>query len=515
MLCKDCVDALPLHRLLFKTAPAMQTGTVRPFISSPFRDLPMTRFLRTLLLAATALLLTSSASNAQEPIRMARTPDISPDGKLIAFSYLGDIWTVEAIGGVARPVTQHVAHDISPVFSPDGRSLAFASNRHGSYDVFVVPVRGGRPRRLTFDSANDYPTGWSPDGKHILFASTRSPDYPLQYELYGIPLEGVRRITTAEGREGVSSPRGDRIAFSRGPGAWYRRNYRGSSNNDIWLCNPDGSNNRQVTTFNGQDGSPMWAPDGRTLFYVSEVLGGAANIVRQDVDSADSKPALVTANKSSKPYHTETGVRQARISANGEWIVYECGADLWIVSTKSSATPRRLAIEAYADDKTNPERIVTFTSKATEYALSRDERHVAFVVHGELFMMPVSSKSDVRRLTDSPANDHGIAWAPDSSKIVFISDRNGYEDLYLLEANDPDHPRFTDAHQFKPPKQLTNTREAESSVTFSPDGKRITFLRSGRLWGMKPDGSDQKVIVATPQVIDYEWSPDSKWIVYA
>jgi tricorn protease len=476
------------------------------------QGLSMTRFLGTLL-AAFALL--APSGRAQEPIRMARTPDLSPDGKLIAFSYLGDIWTVEAIGGVARPVTQHVAHDINPIFSPDGRSLAFASNRHGSYDVFVVPVRGGRPRRLTSDSANDIPTGWSPDGKHILFTSTRSPSFPPQSELYSVPVEGgrARRITTAEGREGVYSPRGDRIAYVRGPGAWYRRNYRGSSNNDIWLCNADGHNNRQLTTFNGQDGSPMWAPDGRTLFYVSEVFG-TANVVKQDMDSTGSAPVLVTADKNGKPFHTETRVRQARISGNGEWIVYECGADLWITSTKPGATPRRLAIEAYADDKTNPERTVTFTSRATEYALSRDERYVAFAVHGELFLMPVGSRSEVRRLTDHPANDHGIAWSPDSSKIVFISDRNGYEDLYLLEADDPEHPRFTQAHQFKV-KQLTNTREAESAVQFSPDGQRVTFLRSGRLWSMKPDGSDQKVIVDTPQVIDYEWSPDSKWIVYS
>src|ERR1700737_4264333 len=87
-------------------------------------------------LAVTVLtVLSLSAARAQEPIRFARTPDISPDGKLVAFSYLGDIWIVETIGGIARPVTMHEAHDIHPVFSPDGRYLAFSSNRHGSYDV--------------------------------------------------------------------------------------------------------------------------------------------------------------------------------------------------------------------------------------------------------------------------------------------------------------------------------------------------------------------------------------------
>src|ERR1044072_738540 len=105
--------------------------------------------------AVVALLATTAAAPAQEPIRFARPPDISPDGKLVAFSYLGDIWTVESVGGVARPVTMHEAHDINPVFSPDGKYVAFSSNRHGSYDVFVSPAVGGRPRRLTFDSGHD------------------------------------------------------------------------------------------------------------------------------------------------------------------------------------------------------------------------------------------------------------------------------------------------------------------------------------------------------------------------
>ena len=138
---------------------------------------------RKALAAVVALLWLAAAAPAQEPIRFARTPDVSPDGKLVAFSYLGDIWIVETIGGIARPVTMHQAHDTAPVFSPDGQQIAFSSNRHGSYDVFVVAAQGGRPRRLTFDSAADMVCGWAPDGKSILFASTRSTDFPAGYQL--------------------------------------------------------------------------------------------------------------------------------------------------------------------------------------------------------------------------------------------------------------------------------------------------------------------------------------------
>src|SRR5437763_1124864 len=82
-----------------------------------------------------------------EPVRFARTPDVSPDGRLVAFSYLGDIWTADAAGGAARPVTMHAAPATTPVGSPDGRHIAFGSTRHGQYDVFAVPVAGGKPRR--------------------------------------------------------------------------------------------------------------------------------------------------------------------------------------------------------------------------------------------------------------------------------------------------------------------------------------------------------------------------------
>jgi tricorn protease len=475
--------------------------------------------LRTSLAPLLVTLLFLASARAQEPIRFGRTPDISPDGSQVAFSYLGDVWIVNAIGGLARPVTMHAAHDIDPVFSPDGRWLAFSSNRHGSYDVFVVSALGGRPRRLTYDSAADIVSGWSPDGKSILFTSTRDTSFPPTVQLYSVPFEGgrVKQITFAEGKDGVYSPKGDQIAYVRGPGTWYRRGYRGSSNDDIWLCNADGTHNRRVTDFNGLDNSPMWSTDGRTLYYVSEHFGTPANIVRRTLgDPAREGTAGLVQQLT---FHKDDGVRRARLSGNGEWIVYECGADLWVVSTKGG-TPRKLAIEVHADDKVNPERTVTLTQGASEYALTYDERHLAFVVHGQMFLMSITGgkataladdPSDERHLT---SNNHGLSWSRDMRKLLFISDRNGYDDLYLLESDDPDHAKLTEAHKFKT-KQLTNTPEAEAGGSFSPDGRRIAFLRAGKLWTMNPDGSGEKALVNEVQVFDYDWSPDGKYLVYA
>ncbi|HKI34837.1 MAG TPA: S41 family peptidase [Gemmataceae bacterium] len=464
------------------------------------------------LLAAAVLLLTATLLHAQEPIKFARSPDISPDGKLIAFSYLGDVWVVETIGGVARPVTMHEAHDTYPVFSPDGRYIAFSSNRHGSYDVFVVATQGGKPRRLTFDSAADDVNGWSPDGKNILFTSTRSTGFPASRELYTVPFEGGRqqRVSVNEGRDGVFSPKGDQVAYVRGAGTWYRKGYRGSSNDDVWISNADGSNNRRLTTFTGQDGSPMWGADGQSVYYVSEFFGTPANIVRQDA-AGKSAPVQVT-------FHKDEAVRKARISGPGkdgcQWLVYECGGDLWLAATRDGVPPRRIAIEVYADDKSNAEQTRTFTQGCTEYAVSPDERHVAFVVHGTLCLMPIDGSGKARRLTTTASSDHSLAWAPDGQKILFVSDRDGHDDVYALEPNDPEHPKLVEALQFKVTR-LTETSDPETGLSFTPDGKRVAFLRGGHLWTMNPDGTDQKLLVKDKEVIDYEFTSDGKWLAYA
>lgn len=467
------------------------------------------------------LLTIAASASAQEPIRFARTPDISPDGKTVAFSYLGDIWSVEAIGGVARPVTMHEAHDYFPCFSPDGRQIAFASNRYGQYDIFVVSAQGGRPTRLTFDSAHDIPTGWTPDGRSIVFSSSRANTFPSGQDCYLVPATGgaVRKLPLFEGKEAYLSPSGEQVAFVRGSGTWYRKGYRGSSNDDIWIAGIDGSSPRPLTDFAGQDTSPMWAPDGQAIYYVSEKLAqpGCANIVCQNLAPGfaaphHTEPLAVGAPRAVTDHHDDS-VRRARISANGDWIIYECGADVWIVGTKPGSTPRKLAVEVHADDKSNTEQTTTHTKGATEYAFSPSEEHVVVVIHGELFLSAVKGAARTTRLTESPAYDHGVSWAPDGKSLLFASDRNGVEDLYRLESDDPEQPELTKAHLFKV-QQLTSTRDAESAATFSPKGDRIAFLRAGKLWLMQPDGTQATVLVDDQRVNDYDWSPNGKWIAF-
>lgn len=454
------------------------------------------------------LLLIPGLAFGQESILFPRTPDISPDAKTVVFSYLGDIWTVDATGGNARPLTIHTAHDFQPAFSPDGKFIAFSSNRHGSYDCFIIPSQGGKSKRLTFDSANDMVCGWSPDSKSVLFSSNRGLSYPNFSNLYLVSIDGGQpiRITFDEAKDGAIHPSGNSIAYTRGPGAWYRKRYRGSSNDDIWVANLDGTGSNKITDFNGQDSSPMWGRNGDAIYYVSEVFGNPPNIVRRE-NKAGAKPVKIT-------NHTSEGVRKARISANGAAIVYECGPDICFLDASMPNSPRKIQIKALADDKTNTDRLVTFTQNASEFALNKDESSVIFGVHGDLYRMGISGAGKAVRLTDTPADDFGVVWAPDSSKAAFLSDRTGRVEVFLLESADAEHPKFIEAHQFKV-KQITNDEKPESGLTFSPDGKKIYFLRVGKLWSMNLDGSEQKEVVSLSMVTEYSWSPDGKWIVYS
>ncbi|HUX07001.1 MAG TPA: peptidase S41, partial [Acidobacteriota bacterium] len=119
------------------------------------------------------VLLAGLAAAEEDFAKLPRYPAPSPDGKTLAFSYQGDIWTVPVEGGRAMRLTVHEAYDYAPVWSPDGSEIAFSSDRFGNDDVYVIPSAGGAAERLTYMSAGDTACGWTPDGGAVIFASNR------------------------------------------------------------------------------------------------------------------------------------------------------------------------------------------------------------------------------------------------------------------------------------------------------------------------------------------------------
>ncbi|HMP86071.1 MAG TPA: peptidase S41, partial [Lacibacter sp.] len=219
-----------------------------------------------------ALLLTAVVTAQDNPLWM-RYPAISPDGKEIVFSYKGDLYKVATEGGTAVPLTLHPAHDYMPVWSRDGKTIAFASDRYGNFDVFAIPATGGSPTRLTTHSANDYPYDFSPDGSQVIFGSgrhtvasnVRFPSPRLFQELYQVPVQGGRSVLLSAA--GVENARynsdGSMLVYQdrKGYEDPWRKRQTSSVSRDIWLWDTKANTYSRFSKYEGEDREPVFSSD--------------------------------------------------------------------------------------------------------------------------------------------------------------------------------------------------------------------------------------------------------------
>jgi len=447
----------------------------------------------------------SAAFADEEPILGAKHPSLSPDGKTICFSYLGDLWKVPAEGGAATRLTVHEGHESNSCWSPDGTFIAFTSSREFNADVFVVPADGGAPRQLTFNSTPDVVRDWSEDGKWIVFDSRREVNSPLREGVaYKVSVDGgqPRRLIDCTGSHGALSPDGKTLAFVRGVTAWWRKAYRGSTDNDIWLKLVDGSPGKRLTEFDGKDTDPMWSPDGEQIYFLSD-RDGITNVwVMPQTGGEARKVSDFPAD----------GAAFAAIARDGSKIA--CYLDGYIYTVNpATAETKRIDIFATSDVKENTIEPKTYTSKASEIALSPDGTQIAFVVRGELFAVKrIGGKA--MRLTKTAARESAITWSPDSKKLLFCSDRIGTKDIFVMQSIDGDEPALARSRRRKTTPLATSDAE-EHSPKWSPDGKKIAYLTDrGHLWIMNANGTGKRELVKGPNIGSIAWSPDSRWLAF-
>ncbi|SHK69302.1 S41 family peptidase [Rhodothermus profundi] len=461
-----------------------------------------------------SLLVLLLAFLALDPKPFPRYPAIDPTGQQIVFSYQGDLWLVPVTGGLAQRLTVHPAYEAYPRWSPDGQRIAFTSDRYGHDDLFVMELTGGPPRRLTYHSADDILTDWTRDG-HLLFHTRRLfVQVEREAEIHAIPDTGGTpvRILDATGFQATRSPDGRFLAFERGSNAVWRKGYRGAANRDIWLFDAQQRIFRRLTDFDGNDYLPAWAGP-RTLLFLSE-RDGTYNLYRLQL-TEDGIPARAPEQLT---HFKGDGIRYFTVSADGQTIAFERQTDLYVLALPEG-TPRRLEIQVPYDERFDPVERRTFTSNATEYALSPDGQYVAFVVRGELFLRR-NDPDDRRtvRLTRHPWRDREPAWLNDST-LVFVSDRAGQYDLYLLRAADAETSDLFESLTYTVVR-LTDTPEDERAPVVAPDGQHLVFRRGRGTLLLARITGDQLQITrtlldgwATPE--DIAWSPDSRWIAYS
>ncbi|MBD3176937.1 MAG: hypothetical protein GF320_17320, partial [Armatimonadia bacterium] len=293
--------------------------------------------------------------------------DLSPDGSRAAFSYQGDLWIADIDDsgeGQARRLTVHVAYEGRIRFSPDGERIAFSSDRYGSQDIFIVPADGGEIERVTHHSATDIMAEWSPDGRTLLFSSG-GRDF-REWAPYEIDLDTgyVRPLfRDSQSCHGMTySPDGRYVAGLRGGQAWWRKDYKGSGDSDVFLYDRETDTLEILTDdYDGIDNWPNFAENGETLTWVSD-RDGRPNLYAMDMETREIRRLT---------RHGEDAVIYPSVSGDGETLIYEWNFDLHTVPARGGV-PRQLEIHAPIDFKESFEGEETKRSDVEEMEVNRD-----------------------------------------------------------------------------------------------------------------------------------------------
>jgi tricorn protease len=449
--------------------------------------------MRKLSVFATLVLIGFCSTVFAKEARLVRYPDYH-NGR-IAFTYLADIWIADENGQNIQRLTVNRGRDVYPRFSPDGKWIAFSSDRNGNLDVFIIPSEGGAAKQLTYHSADDTVLGWSPDSQAVLFSSNRGEDFTAQ--LYLVPTSGGLpwKAGPDMGLQAGYSPDGKRIAYNPKAQVYWRKYYRGSFQSDIVVMDVAAKRFTQVTDFNGLDSWPMWASDGYIYFVSDRDGNGLTNIWR--VAEAGGKAERISSFKAGD-------VRFPSISADHRTIVFEHDFGIWKLDVSSKkVTPIKLDIAAETAE--NMIDMQSFNGIAEDYDLAPSSRRIVISTHGEIFTAPVE-EGDIKQITDSAARDRFVGYSPDGKNIAYISDQSGREEIYVISVDGTGQPQM-----------LTEIDALKTGYNWSPDSKEIAFTAS--------DSKLRKINVATKQVTVFDssnygnigtpvWSPDGKWLAY-
>ncbi|HPC82156.1 MAG TPA: S41 family peptidase [Thermoanaerobaculaceae bacterium] len=456
-------------------------------------------------------LASAAAAFAVTPI-MPRHPAPSPDASKIAFSWQGDIWVVSAGGWAAQRITANPAYDHRPLWLPGGQQLAFVSSREGNEDMYIVDLAAGTPRRLTFHEAADVVSGVL--GADLVFTSRRHEAHDRMPAVYRIPLTGGTERLACEvlALEAVPSPDGRYLALVRGGTPPQRRHYRGAANRDIWLYEIATGKLEALTSTPWDEDGVSWAGN-EALVFRSDNGGPDRNLFRLDLGTR----ALTQLTR-----HQGVDVRSPRASENGRLVAYELWDAIWTVPADGSGEPVKLPLDVPADLMQPEIERKTYTDQASEVVPSPDGKQVALVVAGDIFVTArrpkeaasVSAAPTVR-VTSTPARERDVAWSPDGKQLVYASDRHGQYDLFAARPAGKPDDSFARATRIEE-RRLTDTPEDESSPQFSPDGKKLAFVRGrGALLVAKADASDARQLFDHFDAPTFAWSPDGAWLAFS
>lgn len=466
--------------------------------------------MKKVLLSLTLALPLSAA--AITPMWM-RDVAISPDGNTIAFCYRGDIYTVPAAGGTATRLTATDCYEQTPVWSPDSRNIAYASDEHGSFDVFIIDARGGKAERLTFNSAAETPEAFTPDGANVLFsAAIQDPVTSVSFptgrltEVYSVPAKGGVSLQAFPIPAHCISYLPDGKSFlyqdQKGMENNFRKHHTSSVTRDIWLYDANTGTHTNLTNCPGENLSPVAAGD--KFYFLSERTPGSINVFEASI----ANPADAHAITSFKSHPVRFLTR-----ANNGTLAFGYDGDIYTLTP--GGKPAKVAIDV-VDYAQNEVRKLTVTSGASEGAVSPDGKSIAFVYRGEIFVTSVEYDT-TRRITSTAAADEDPCWAPDGKTLYYTSQRDGRYNIYKATMPREEDKDFVYATLIREEPVFKADQHERALPQVSPDGKYLGFVLDRQIIAILDLKSGKVRKLTAPELnpqlhgsVYFQWSPDSK-----
>ncbi|HJM40344.1 MAG TPA: S41 family peptidase [Planctomycetota bacterium] len=443
-----------------------------------------------------------------------RHPSLSPDASQAAFCHQGDIWVASTRDGRAQRLTAHDAYDGQPFWSPDGKWIAFLSNRFGNNDVFILPAEGGTPLRVTWHSESEVLHGWL-DNDRLLIGATRMRRYARRGQGAWVAYRDGRTPTLL-----IDAPMlrpttwgdGAKVVYERGHGSPKRRAYRGPASSALWIWDAETGEHRELTKFDGNDLDPMFSPTGNTIWFLSD------RACKGNEEGRDLGLWRVLA-KGGRPelmFHPGgKSIRWANASADGSAIIGELDDGLILVNTVTEKA-REFPVYGSFDPSIPEQGEVTISEGASDLAVSPDGESIAFVSRGDVFVL--RKHDDIERcarITTHPAPDYSPVWVEEGKALLFVSEREGNAELYRTRPINEDTP-FYQSRRFEL-ERLTETDFDEASPALSPNGEFLAWIQgAGKLVvGDSTSLEVQRTLTDGFSAPNFEWAPDSRWLAYS